>query len=136
MHPLYLIAAISLTAGTAGKVLGELGSVYLLLQGIKKAFPALAGRWMVVLNVALSLCGAALIIPPDSFFSSGTLVVVLLAGIQAAGSAGIHGTVQNVAPLALQAVLGQGPKVDTTAVSPVSTAPVTAQGTAKKYDLS
>lgn len=112
MHPFYLIAAISLNAATAGKILGEVSAVYAVLQGLKKAFPGLAGRWMVVLNVALSLCGAAVIIPPDSFFSTGTLVMILLAGIQAMGSAGIHGTVQNVAPVALQTVLGQGPKVE------------------------
>jgi hypothetical protein len=122
MHSIYLISAISLNNATAGKVLGEIGAVYLLLQGLKKAFPALSGKWMVLLNVALSLCGSALIIPPESFFSTGTLVVVLLAGIQAAGSAGIHGTVQNVAPVALQTVLGQGPKVEAPQVDSVSTA--------------
>jgi len=114
MHSVQLIAAITLNAVTAGKILGEVSAVYAVLQGLKKAFPALAGRWMIVLNIALSLCGAATIIPPDSLFSTGTLVIVLLAGIQAAGSAGIHGTVQNVAPVALQAVLGQAPKADAT----------------------
>lgn len=112
MHSLYLIAAISLDPATAGKILGEMTAVYGLLQGVKKTFPALTGKWAIVLNVAMSLIGAAVIIPPNTFFSMGTLMVVLLAGIQAAGSAGIHGTVQNVAPVALQTVLGQGPKVD------------------------
>lgn len=124
MHYFYLIAAISLNAATAGKILGEVSAVYAVLQGLKKAFPGLAGRWMVVLNVALSLCGAAAIIPPDSFFSTGTVVMILLAGIQAAGSAGIHGTVQNVAPVALQTVLGQGPKTDAPQVDSVSVLPI------------
>jgi hypothetical protein len=134
MHSLYLIAAISLDPATAGKILGEMTAVYGLLQGVKKAFPALTGKWAIVLNVAMSLIGAAVIIPPDSFFSIGTLMVVLLAGIQAAGSAGIHGTVQNVAPAALQTVLGQGPKVDAPQADSASVEPVTASGPTSKYN--
>ena len=110
MHPFYLIAAISLDPATAGKIVGEVTAVYGLLQALKKAFPALSGKWAIVLNVFMSLCGAAAIIPPSSLFSVGTLNVLLLALIQTLGSAGIHGTVQNVAPVALQTVLGQGPK--------------------------
>lgn len=110
MHPFYLIAAISLDPATAGKIVGEVATVYGLLQVIKAKFPALTGKWAIILNVSMSLCGAAAIIPPDSFFSKGTLMILLLAVIQALGSAGIHGTVQNVAPVALQTVLGQGPK--------------------------
>jgi len=102
---------IPLDAATAGKVLAEVSSVYLLLQGIKKAFPSLMGKWAVVLNIALSIVGAVVIIPPDHLFSVQTLTMLLLAGIQAAGSAGIHGTVQNVAPLAVQTALGQAPTV-------------------------
>mgnify|MGYP006951277386 CR=1 FL=1 len=136
MHSLYLIAAISLDPATAGKILGEIGVVYGLLQIVKKNVPSLTGKWAVVLNYAMSLIGAALIIPPNSFFSVGTLQVLLLAVIQANGSAGIHGTVQNVAPVALQTVLGQGPKVDAPQVDSVSATAISAQSTAKKYDLS
>lgn len=128
MHSFQLITAITLNAATAGKILGEVSAVYAVLQGLKKAFPSLAGRWMVVLNIALSLCGAAAIIPPESLFSTGTVVMILLAGIQAAGSAGIHGTVQNVAPVALQTVLGQAPAVNATAATGSNQKP--------KYDVS
>jgi hypothetical protein len=116
MHSLYLIAAISLSGVTAGKVAGIIASVYTILQVIKKTFPAVNGYAALAINLGMSIGAVAVILPPEKLFSLDSLTALAIAGISALGSAGIHGTVQNVAPVALQAVLGQGPKVDATAV--------------------
>jgi len=135
MHSLYLIAAISLSGVTAGKVAGIIASVYTILQVVKKTFPAVTGRWALAINLGLSIGAVAIVLPPDKLFSMESFTALAIAGISALGSAGIHGTVQNVAPVALQTVLGQGPKVDAAQVDSVSAAAISAQ-TGKKYDLS
>jgi hypothetical protein len=129
MHSLYLIAAISLSGVTAGKVAGIIASVYAILQVVKKTFPAVNGYAALAINLGLSIGAVAVLMPPDKLFSLDSLTALAIAGISALGSAGIHGTVQNVAPAALQTVLGQGPKVDAPQ-GDSSPDPV------KKYDLS
>ena len=104
---MYLLATITLDATTAAKVLAISALVYALLQTVKKAFPALSGWWAVGLNIALSIVGAVIVVPQDQLFSLATLTTLLTAGIAAAGAAGIHGTVQNVAPAPVQTALGQ-----------------------------
>lgn len=112
MHHFYLIAAISLSGINAAKVAGIIASVYTVLQVVKKTFPAVSGHWALLINLGLSIGGVAVLMPPDKLFSLDSLTALAIAGISALGSAGIHGTVQNVAPVALQTVLGQGPKTD------------------------
>lgn len=101
--------AIPLDATTAGKVLAISGSAYAVLQALKKVFPGISGYWAVALNVAINVIGVLIVLPPEKLFSLESLTTLLIAGITAAGSAGIHGTVQNVAPAAVQSVLGQKP---------------------------
>lgn len=96
MHHLYFIAAISLNAATAGKVAGIVASVYTLLQVIKKSFPGVSGYGALAINVGLSIGGVAILLPPEKLFSLESLTSLLVAGISAAGAAGIHGTVQNL----------------------------------------
>src|SRR5580765_4015163 len=119
MHIIYTLAAISLSGVTAGKVAGIIAAVYTILQVLKAKLPGISGRWALLINLGLSIGGVAVLMPPDKLFSLDSLTALAIAGISALGSAGIHGTVQNVAPVALQTVLGQGPKVD---------APVTVSG--------
>lgn len=110
MHT-YLIATITLNAVAAGKVLGISASVYAILQVVKKTFPSVSGKFAVGMNVILSVSGSMALFTPDKLFSIETVTALIIAGITAAGSAGIHGTVQNVAPPAVQAILGQVPIV-------------------------
>lgn len=131
MNTLYLIAAITLSGVTAGKVAGIIAAVYTILQVVKKTFPAVNGTWALLINLGLSIGAVAVILPPDKLFSMESFTALAIAGISAMGSAGIHGTVQNVAPVALQTVLGQGPKVDGPQVNTASVAPVSAQSTTK-----
>lgn len=127
MHYLYFIAAISLSGITAAKVAGIVASVYAILQVVKKTFPAVTGKWALAINIGLSIGAVAIVLPPDKLFSMESFTALAIAGISAMSSAGIHGTVQNVAPAALQNVLGQGPKVDAPQVNApsVTTTPVT-----------
>jgi len=136
MHSLYLIAAISLSGVTAGKVAGIIASVYAILQVVKKTFPSVNGYAALAINLGLSVGAVAILLPPEKLFSLDSLTALAIAGISALGSAGIHGTVQNVAPAALQTVLGQGPKVDAPQVDSASTTAISAQTATKKYDLS
>ena len=136
MHSLYFIAAISLSAITAGKVAGIIASVYAILQVVKKTFPAVTGRWALAINLGLSIGAVAIVLPPDKLFSMESFTALAIAGISAMGSAGIHGTVQNVAPAALQNVLGQGNSADAPQGNSVAAQGIPAQNTAKKYDLS
>ena len=134
MHPFYLIAAISLSGLNAAKVAGIIASVYTILQVVKKTFPAVSGHWALLINLGLSIGGVAVLMPPDKLFSLDSLTALAIAGISALGSAGIHGTVQNVAPVALQTVLGQGPKTDAPQVNTASVATVPTQSTTSKYN--
>jgi hypothetical protein len=134
MHPLYFIAAISLSGITAGKVAGIIASVYAILQVAKKTFPALTGKWALAINLGLSVGAVAIVLPPDKLFSMESFTALAIAGITAMGSAGIHGTVQNVAPAALQTVLGQGTKTDAPQGNSVAVAPTTAQSPTSKYN--
>lgn len=135
MHYFYFIAAISLSGITAGKVAGIIASVYAILQVVKKTFPAVTGKWALAINLGLSIGAVAIVLPPDKLFSMESLTALAIAGITAMGSAGIHGTVQNVAPAALQTVLGQGTTADALQVNSASVQanPVS---TTKPYDLS
>ena len=135
MHSLYLIATISLSGVTAGKVVGIIASVYTILQVVKKTFPAVTGRWALVINIVLSIGAVAIVLPPDKLFSMESFTALAIAGISAMGSAGIHGTVQNVAPAALQNVLGQGDKTDATQGNSVAVQASPVQGTTSKYNL-
>lgn len=97
---------IPLDAATAAKVLALSGSVYGILQVIKQVFPRLGGYWAIGLNIALSVLGALLVLPPDHLFSLQSFTTLMIAGITAAGAAGIHGTVPTL-PASVQKVLGQ-----------------------------
>jgi len=136
MHPIYFIATITLSGITAGKVAGIIASVYAILQVVKKTFPAVTGRWALAINLGLSIGAVAIVLPPDKLFSMESFTALAIAGISAMGSAGIHGTVQNVAPTALQNVLGQGNSAETPQGNSVAAQDIPAQSTAKKYDLS
>lgn len=127
MHSFYLIAAISLSGINAAKVAGIIAGVYTILQVAKAKFPAITGTWALVINIGLSIGAVAVILPPEKLFSMESFTALAIAGISAMGSAGIHGTVQNVAPVALQTVLGQGPKTDAPQVDTASVADTTPQ---------
>jgi len=135
MHTLYLIAAISLSGITAGKVAGIIASVYTILQVVKKTFPAVTGRWALAINLGLSIGAVAIVLPPDKLLSMESFTALAIAGISAMGSAGIHGTVQNVAPAALQNVLGQGNSADSPQGNSVAVQASPVQGTTSKYNL-
>jgi hypothetical protein len=114
MNNIYSALAIvtfspALSPALAGEVLAISGVVYAALQALKKAFPVLSGWPAVGINVALSILGAVIVIPQDQLFSLSTLTTLLVGGIAAAGAAGVHGTVQNLAPASVQAALGQTP---------------------------
>ena len=89
-------SGLAFDALTAGKVLGLLTAVFTILQALKKAFPSIGGWGSVVLNIALSVIGAVVILPAGQFFSVETLTIAIVAGITAAGAAGIHGTIKNL----------------------------------------
>jgi hypothetical protein len=108
-HITILLITLTLNAALAAKVLAISAVVYAALQALKKAFPALSGWASVAINVALSVIGAVIVVPPDQLFSLTTLTTVLVGGIAAAGAAGVHGTVQNLAPAGVQSALGQAP---------------------------
>jgi hypothetical protein len=95
-----LASAVPLNPITAAKILALAGLAYAVLQGLKKSFPAISGVASVVINVALAVVGAVVIIPPAQLFSIETLTTLLVAGIAAAGAAGIHGTIKNFTTLA------------------------------------
>ena len=91
----FLCFALALTTATSAKILAIAGAVYAVLQVAKKIFPSLAGPWALLLNLGLSVAGVLVTVTPDKFLSVDTLVAVLTA---VAASAGIHGTVKNLAP--------------------------------------
>jgi len=134
MHSLYLIATISLSGVTAGKVAGIIASVYTILQVVKKTFPVVTGRWALAINIGLSIGAVAIVLPPDKMFSMESFTALAIAGISAMGSAGIHGTVQNVAPAALQNVLGQGNSADAPQGDSAIVQAIPAQGKTSKYN--
>lgn len=134
MHSLYFIGAITLSGITAAKVAGIIASVYAILQVAKKTFPALIGKWALAMNLGLSIGAVAIVLPPDKLFSMESFTALAIAGITAMGSAGIHGTVQNVAPAGLQAVLGQSKATDAPQGNSVAVAPIAEQSTTSKYN--
>ena len=93
MHT-YLLLALALNTAAAAKILGVAGAVYAVLQVLKKIFPSLSGPWALALNIALSVGGVLVAVPPDQLLSVETLVTVLTS---VAAAAGIHGTVKNLA---------------------------------------
>ena len=90
------LLAFSISGVDASKVLAIMASVFAILQAAKKAFPALSGWYAVAINVAISVIGMLVVIPPDKLFSLETLTTAALALIAALGAAGIHGTYTNV----------------------------------------
>lgn len=90
------LLAFSISGIDASKVLAIMASVFAILQAAKKAFPALSGWYAVAINVAISVIGMLVVIPPDKLFSLETLTTAALALIAALGAAGIHGTYTNV----------------------------------------
>src|SRR5258708_21486031 len=108
-----IAAALSLDAVTAGKVLVLLTAVYTILLSLKKALPAIGGPaiggWFALaLNIVLAVIGAVVILPVGQFFSVETLTIAIVAGITAAGAAGIHGTVSKLGPPASSSSSGSG----------------------------
>lgn len=97
---------IALDASTAGKLLGISGSVYTILQAVKLKFN-LNGYWAIGLNILLSVGGVLILLPPEHLFSLASVTTLMLAGISAAGAAGIHGTVPTL-PETVKKVTGQG----------------------------
>ena len=74
---------------TSLKILASAVAVYLLLQGAKRYFPGLCGRYAVIYNFLLSGVGAVLVQRPTSV--AGVLAILA----QTSGiAAGIHGTVK------------------------------------------
>jgi len=124
------LLAITLNAAAAGKVLGISASVYAILQVVKKTFPSVSGKWAVIMNVILSVSGSMALFTPDKLFSMETATALIIAGITATGSAGIHGTVQNVAPQSVQVMLGQALTVQAT-----DTTNATTQATNNPYKI-
>lgn len=100
------MVAITLDATSAGKVLGLAGSVYAILQVVKVKFPSVTGYWAIGLNVALSVIGVLVLLPPEHLWSLNSFTTLMIAGITAASAAGIHGTVPTL-PQAVQKVTGQ-----------------------------
>jgi hypothetical protein len=92
MHTALLLAAITLSPAAAVKVLAIAGSVYGVLQLVKKQFPQINGYWAVALNIGLSALGTAVTVPSDQLFTVNTMLALVTASI---GAAGIHGTVKN-----------------------------------------
>jgi hypothetical protein len=92
--PVALVAAATAAAtpfATQVKLLAIGGSVFTLLQVVKQVFPV-AGLGAVLLNVALSILGVAVVVRPEELLSLSTLTQVGIAAITAAGA---HGTIKS-----------------------------------------
>lgn len=89
-----MIILLALSIPPAAKTIAVIGSVYGLLQGLKKIpalTPFITGWKAIVLNVILTACGLLITIPPDQLYTTNTLLLLITTG---AGAAGIHGTVK------------------------------------------
>lgn len=90
------IQAVTASVPPAAKVLAIVGSVYGILQGLKK-IPALTqyltGWLAVAVNVALTVCGLLVAIPADQLYTANTALLLVTAIL---GSAGVHGTVKSM----------------------------------------
>lgn len=91
-----IIQTVTLTIPPAAKVLAIVASVYGIIQTLKKVpgvTQYLTGWVAVVVNIALSVGGLMLAIPPDQLYTSNTAVLLITTIL---GSAGVHGTVKSM----------------------------------------
>lgn len=86
----------ALAIPTPVKALAIAASVYGILQAAK-ASPWLgqyiSGWWALLLNGALTILGFLVTVPADQLYTGATLTAIIVTTL---GSAGIHGSVQNL----------------------------------------
>ncbi len=107
----------SFAASHAMKILEIAGSVFTILQVVKKVFPfsGKAGTYIAItLNVALSALGVIVVVKPENLFSLDTLTAVISVALTAAGG---HGTWRSISNGSSDAA---GPSTGVTGTSTVS----------------
>lgn len=111
---------LALSIPPAARVLAVIGSVYGLLQLVKKA-PGLAeyitGWVAIILNVLLTVCGLLITVPSNQLYTANTLVLILTTAL---GAAGVHGTQKAMSP---PQVLAQTPPDPTVREVPATLVP-------------
>lgn len=88
--------SVAVSIPPAAKVLGIIGTVYGILQGLKKvpAFTQYLTGWIAVgVNALFTVCGLLLAVPADQLYTINTAVLLITTIL---GSAGIHGTVSSM----------------------------------------
>ena len=88
-----MTAAITVNISTIlPKVLAVSGSVYAILQAIKKYYPQINGKYSLLVNGGLSVLAIVTVTPQNELLTLNTLTAIIVAVI---GSAGIHGTMKD-----------------------------------------
>jgi hypothetical protein len=92
MHLLAFITLAAFWSVLPVKLVAIAGVAYVLVQIVKRFFPAVTGPWAVALNVALSLTGVIAAAKPGDLEDPAFWSSLILT---AASAAGIHGTVRS-----------------------------------------
>jgi hypothetical protein len=91
-----LLLSVALTVPPAAKVLAIVGTIYAVIQALKRVpalTPYLKGWVAIALNVALSIGGLLVTVPASQLYTTDTLITLLTTAL---GAAGIHGTVKSL----------------------------------------